>query len=253
MIVRFWKSWIVTSKDLSVFRKNKYILYSLVAMPIIIGVVMPAIVLAALTAEIPKNDTALFLSTATTGINTISGYLILIAAVLPTIIASYSFVGEKLEKSLEPLLATPTTDSELLFGKSLAAFLPCMGATYIGAAIFVVLVDSWSFINFGQFLLPNPYWALTMGVVTPLACILSVEANVIISSRVNDIRAAQQIGGLVVLPLLALIVLSATAAAIIEPSLLALLVSAGLAAADLALFYVSKATFQREEILTKWK
>lgn len=251
--MRFSKSWIVTTKDLSVFRKNKYVLYSLIAMPLIIGVVLPTIIFAALTASVPAGNKALFLSAATTGINTVSGYFIIIAAVLPTIIASYSFVGEKLEKSLEPLLATPTTDSELLFGKSLAAFLPCMAATYIGAVIFVVLVDSWSFSNFNQLLLPNPYWALTMGAVTPLACVLSVEANVIISSRVNDIRAAQQIGGLVILPLILLMVLSATASAIIDPIILSAIVSGALALVDTALFYVSKATFQREEILTKWK
>lgn len=39
----------------------------------------------------------------------------------------------------------------------------------------------------------------------------------------------------------------------ISPNLLALMLSGALAIADIALFYVSKATFQREEILTKWK
>jgi hypothetical protein len=34
---------------------------------------------------------------------------------------------------------------------------------------------------------------------------------------------------------------------------LALILSGGLALADVAMFYLSKATFQREEILTKWK
>ncbi len=41
--MRLWKSWIVTQKDLSVFKKNKYVLYSLVAIPIIMGVVLPVI------------------------------------------------------------------------------------------------------------------------------------------------------------------------------------------------------------------
>jgi hypothetical protein len=35
--------------------------------------------------------------------------------------------------------------------------------------------------------------------------------------------------------------------------ILAIAVLAALAIADIALFYLSKATFQREEILTKWK
>jgi hypothetical protein len=34
---------------------------------------------------------------------------------------------------------------------------------------------------------------------------------------------------------------------------LAIAVIAALAVADVALFFLSKATFQREEILTKWK
>ena len=48
---------------------------------------------------------------------------IILAAIIPTVIGSYSIVGEKIEK-LETLLATPTTDSEILLGKTLAAFLP---------------------------------------------------------------------------------------------------------------------------------
>jgi ABC-2 type transport system permease protein len=248
--MRLWKSWIVTAKDLSVFKNNKYILYSLIALPFLLGLLIPAVILFSLQSKISSTSETLLL--ATTYVNTASGYLVLVAAVLPTIIASYSFVGEKTEKSLEPLLATPTTDGELLFGKSLAAFLPCIGATYIGGAIFLTLVDVWSFINFGVFLLPTLYWAVTMGIVTPLGCILSVEANVIISSRVSDIRAAQQLGGLVILPIVLVVILASTNSSI-PNSTLTLIVSGALAAADLALFYLSKATFQREEILTKWK
>jgi ABC-type Na+ efflux pump permease subunit len=165
---------------------------------------------------------------------------------------SYSIVGEKIEKSLEPLLATPTTDGELLLGKSLATFLPTIGVTYIGAAIFIIIMDVWSYIKLGLFLLPNADLAVILGLMAPLACVLSVEANVIISSKVNDIRAAQQLGTLVVLPLILLLVFSVQIT-VIPIILLALIVSAVLAIADIALFYLSKATFQREEILTKWK
>ena len=137
--MRLWKSWVVATKDFSVFRKNKYVLYSLIAMPLLLGLVVPASLLLSLgDAQVP-------LSAITMIINLSATYFIVLAAVLPTVIASYSFVGEKIEMSLEPLLATPTTDGELLLGKSLAAFLPCVGATYLGSAIFVALVDAWSY------------------------------------------------------------------------------------------------------------
>jgi ABC-2 type transport system permease protein len=253
--MRLWKSWIVTKKDLSVFKKNKYVLYSLIAMPIIMGVVLPVIFIFALNAEI--GSTTLTHAQVSAAVNQIVGlatmYFVLIPAILPSIIASYSFVGEKIEKSLEPLLATPTTDGELLLGKSLAAFIPCMAVTYIGAAISAIIIDAWSLTTpqVGTFLIPNPYWLLVIGAIAPLACIMSVEANIIVSSKVNDIRAAQQLGGLVVLPLVFVVIFASTSAQI--STLLAIGVSAALVVADIALFYLSKATFQREEILTKWK
>jgi len=250
--MRLWKSWIVSSKDLSVFKKNKYILYSLVSLPLIVGVVLPIIFIFALGSEAGQLTQAQYISAAITLANTGSTYFVFIPVGLPSIMGSYSIVGEKIEKSLEPLLATPTTDGELLLGKSLATFLPTIAVTYIGAAIFITIMDVWSFIKFGLFLLPNIALVVILGLMAPLACILSVEANVIISSKVNDIRAAQQLGTIVVLPLIFLLIFSVQVT-IIPLSMLALIVSAILAAADIGLFFLSKATFQREEILTKWK
>jgi ABC-2 type transport system permease protein len=253
--MRLWKSWIVTKKDLSVFRKNKYVLYSLLAMPIILGVVLPVIFIFALNSEITSatltHDQVLAAVNQVVGIATM--YFVLIPSILPSIIASYSFVGEKIEKSLEPLLATPTTDGELLFGKSLAAFIPCMVVTYVGAAISAIIIDFWSFTTpqIGSVLIPNQYWFLVIGAIAPLACIMSVEANIIVSSKVNDIRASQQLGGLVVLPIVFLVIFASTSAQL--STILAIAVIAALVVADVALFFLSKAIFQREEILTKWK
>ena len=253
--MRLWKSWIVTRKDLSVFRKNKYVLYSLIAMPIIMGVVLPIIFIFALNTEIISG--ALPHEQVLAAVNQIVGiatmYFVLVPAILPSIIASYSFVGEKIEKSLEPLLATPTTDGELLLGKSLASFIPCMVVTYAGAVISAIIIDFWAITTpqIGTIVIPNPYWLLVIGAIAPLACIMSVEANIIVSSKVNDIRAAQQLGGLIVLPLVFLVIFASTSAQL--STIIALAVIAALAIADIALFYLSKTTFQREEILTKWK
>jgi phosphoglycerol transferase MdoB-like AlkP superfamily enzyme len=86
----------------------------------------------------------------------------------------------------------------------------------------------------------------------PLACVMNVEFSIIISSRVNDIRAAQQLGTMVILPLVAIFILAQTNAFAIDPFHL-LIISGILLLADVALFYVSRTTFEREEILTKWK
>jgi ABC-2 type transport system permease protein len=81
----------------------------------------------------------------------------------------------------------------------------------------------------------------------------SVEWNVIISARVSDVRVAQQIGLLLILPFggiyvageLNLIQLGNTSDLLIIAGILLLV--------DVLLLSFAKATFQREEILTKWK
>jgi len=243
--MRLWKSWIVATKDFSVFRKNKYIFYSIVAMPLMFGLIFPLAMLLFLPEDVPLSAVTLIL-------NMLNMYFAVLAAILPTVIASYSFVGEKVEKSLEPLLATPTTDGELLLGKSLAAFLPCITVTYIGAASYLGVVNTWSSMTLGVFLLPNVNWAIIVCLVAPLACLLSVESNIIISSKVNDVRAAQQLGGLIVLPII-LVLVFGSIVDFVSVDVLALILSGVLAIGSLALFYLSKAIFRREEILTKWK
>lgn len=249
--MRLWKAWIVTQKDISVFVRNKYVLYSFIAFPVLMGVIFPIVFVFSLNSQAASLTHAQLLAASQQLADQATTFLIFVPAFLPSIIGSYSFVGEKIEKSLEPLLATPTTDGELLLGKCLASFVPCIAATFVGAAISASILDFWSYTTLGVFLLPSFYWLLVLFAMAPLVCIMSVEANVIISSRMNDVRAAQQLGTLVALPLV-FIVIIATALAIVS-SLLAALIIVALVVADVSLFYLSKETFQREEILTKWK
>src|SRR5439155_25606448 len=48
----------------------------------------------------------------------------LLPVFIPSVIASYAIVGEKRDRTLEPLLATPIRTSQLLVGKSLSALVP---------------------------------------------------------------------------------------------------------------------------------
>jgi hypothetical protein len=76
--------------------------------------------------------------------------------------------------------------------------------------------------------------------------------SVIVSSKVNDVRSANSSGILILLPLLAIYL--ASEIRIISLDINGILIVAGiLSAIDIALYFVSTAAFQREEILTKWK
>ena len=175
----------------------------------------------------------------------------IIAAYIPTAIAAYSLIGEKVEKSLEPLLATPTTDGELLLGKSMAGFIPPIAAIYASSIVFMTLMDAITHASLGYWYFPNWTMGVILLVVAPLAVILSIEANVIISARASDVRSAQLQGSLIVLPFAALYVAS-------EIKLITLtvphlfIIAAVVLLIDIVLYSLSTKTFQREEILTKW-
>jgi ABC-2 type transport system permease protein len=176
---------------------------------------------------------------------------IIVPATLPTIIASYSIVGEKNNRSLEPLLATPTTDGELLIGKIFSSFLPSMGSTLLAFSLGVILLDVILIPQVGYPLLPNVTWVLSMLLLAPTACLMSVLACVIVSSKVSDVRAAQQLGGFVVMPVVVLMVGVLSGFIFLSPVMI--FVFAGFyGCLDLGLFYCAKAMFNRETILTKW-
>jgi ABC-2 type transport system permease protein len=176
---------------------------------------------------------------------------IIIPATLPTIIATYSIVGEKNNRSLEPLLATPTTDGELLAGKIFSAFIPSMGSTLLAFSLGVTLLDVVLVPKVGYPLLPNLTWILSIVLLAPTACLMSVLACVLVSSKVSDVRAAQQLGGFIVMPVVVLMLGVISGFIFLSPIMI--VVFAGLFGCfDLGLFYFAKAIFNRENILTKW-
>ena len=245
--MRLSKSWIIATKDLKSFIRKRTVLYTAVLLPLLLSVLFPAIL------EISTRKSGGVPAADLPGlVNAFAFFYVIIPAIIPTPIASYSIVGEKIEKSLEPLLATPTTDGEILLGKSIAAFLPAIVATYLGAAIFMALIDSISYGKLGYLYYPNWSMGLILLVLAPLAAILSVEMSVIASARLSDVRSASQPGSLMFLPFTGIYLAGQIGLISLDTNNL-LIIAAVLAVIALVLFRVSTATFRREEILTKWK
>ena len=246
--MRLSKAWLVASRDFKIFKRQKNIWYSIIVFPILISVLFPAIL------EFAGQRNAGLLTTANLPnlLNSFSFFIVIGAAYIPLGIASYSIVGEKIEKSLEPLLATPLTDGEILLGKAIAALLPTLAAMYAGATVFMVGVDAVTFGKLGYNYFPNWTFGVLLLVLVPVAVVMSVLYSVIVSSRVNDVRSANGFGIFIFLPLLAIYL--ASEIRIISLDINGILIISGiLSAIDIALYFVGKAAFQREEILTKWK
>lgn len=178
-------------------------------------------------------------------------YYLMIPAILPLMIAAYSIIGEKEIKSLEPLLATPITIQELLLGKSLSAIAIPVFATWLCYGLNVLIVIFTAPAPVFTYM-ARPAWLLGIGLLSPLLAFLSVLLGIIISSRVNDTRVAQQLGGLIVLPIVAgsIVVLLGQLYITLLHIVLTLIM---LASITLIVYIIAIDLFERENILTKWK
>ncbi len=178
-------------------------------------------------------------------------FFLLMPAYIPLAIATYSIIGEKQARSLEPVLAAPIRTSELLAGKALAALVPGVAAGWLTYVVFITLASA----VYGPHLflvVSDPSWLAGVFILGPAVGLISVVAGVIVSARVNDPRVAQQIGGVVIVPIIAVTLLQATGTLLVGASGY-LLLAAILTVVGLAGLRLGVRLFEREAILTRWK
>jgi ABC-2 type transport system permease protein len=166
-------------------------------------------------------------------------------------LAAHSVVGEKLARTLEPLLATPLRTSELLIAKALGAFLPTMVISLAALAVYFAAI--------GWLAAPGVIGGLIsaktaglLGLVMPGVALVALQSALIVSSRVNDARTAQQFGVLIILPVIGAVVAPFFGVLELSARLVAL---AGLGLLGLwgLLLVVGVRLFRREAILTRWR
>ncbi|MFN2275291.1 MAG: ABC transporter permease, partial [Anaerolineales bacterium] len=93
------------------------------------------------------------------------------------VIALESFAGERERLSLEPLLATPLSDSQLYYGKMIASLVPPLSASYLGIAVYLsglVLRMGWT---------PTPQLLIQILALTTIQAMVMVSGAVVISSQ----------------------------------------------------------------------
>lgn len=259
------KSWVIMAKEWSEVFKNRLVLFTVIFMPLLF-VALPLITLATMAGmggESISNSGDFSLNEARcvdlSEAECVQVYMLDIFTLLfmilpisiPVTIAAYSIVGEKTNRSLEPLLATPITTGELLVGKALAAALPAVLATWLSFALYLIGVRLMtSAIVFERIL--DPLWLMAVFVVGPLLTILSVCTAIIISSRVTDPRVAEQLSAIVILPIILLLVGQSMGLIILDRQIV-VLGAIIVVIADAIMVFIAVKAFQRETILTKWK
>jgi ABC-2 type transport system permease protein len=226
----------IVAKELREFRRNRSMVVGMAIIPLIFSV-QPLVAVFALTSsasEALRHEHVLL-------------YMLGIPALVPSLVASYSVVGEREQGTLEPLLTTPIRREELLLGKALATFIPAGIVAYAVFALFLACVELFAQPGVAAALI-HPSDVVAQVVFTPLLAGWSIWVAIVISTRSNDIRVAQQLSTLASLPSVALAVLIALN--VIAVSLLTAVIAAvALVALNRVGWRVASAVFDRERLI----
>jgi ABC-2 type transport system permease protein len=180
---------------------------------------------------------------------------LLLAVIIPVTcgvtLASHSLIGEKQARALEPLLATPLSTAELLVAKVLAAFAVAMGLAAAGIGLFLAAIGVIAAPGVLRALLTARTATLLLA-LAPAATLAGLQLTVLVSARVNDPRTAQQVGTLVVLPIVGVLMVQGVGLVWMGAPIV-LGAAALLLIVWLWLWVLGVAAFDREQILTRWR
>jgi ABC-2 type transport system permease protein len=263
----------IVRKDLKVVLQNKGVSIPLVALPVIILGVLPALAAFAPALEnMPGSNLSSMrslieqmpaaLQSQLAGLSDTQSivvfalvymlapmYLIL-PLMVASVIAADSFAGEKERKTLEALLYTPTTDRELLVAKLLSAWVPATAVSWGGFILYAIVANAAAWSTMGHIFFPTLMWIVLALWVAPAVAGLGLGVTVLISARAQGFQEAYQMGAIVVLPILLLLIGQLTGVMYFSVWLVALL---GLAfwTIDAALIWFGSHTFRRSELAAR--
>ncbi len=119
------------------------------------------------------------------------------------VIALEPFVGEKERNSLEPLFASPLSDSSLYIGKLLAALLLPLAASYVAIVAYLVTL------SFSMHYAIAPMLLAQIVLTTTIEGLVMVGGAVVISAHTTSVRAANLLTSFIIIPMIFIVQLQA--------------------------------------------
>ncbi len=183
--------WAMSKKELRDYRRNRFVVVTMAVMPLVFTIA-PMIQLFAI--KVTVTSTAF---NARIGLALL--YMLIIPAIVPSSLSAYSVVGEREQGTLEPVLITPISSQEFLFGKALAAFVPTVAISYAVFGVFLAAAAIFAEPAVASAIYSGSH-ILVQLVFTPLLAGWSILVGIAISTRSADVRTAQQLSVLASLP-----------------------------------------------------
>jgi ABC-2 type transport system permease protein len=270
-----WRAiWTIVRKDLQVVRQSRTVMLPMLILPAILFVLLPAGLVLIASSDNPAlasqlddlqtffNNMPPALQAELNGLTDQQRLIVMLATyfiaplylIIPLmvagVIAADSFAGEKERKTLEALIYTPITDTELFLAKMLTAWIPAVLVSLGGFVIYSLVVNLLAMLVMGHMFFPNFMWLVLALWVAPAVAGLGLGATVLVSLKVKTVQEAYQLGGLVVIPIVALVI--GQVAGVIYFSI-GLVFTLGLVLwlIDGVLLWLGSKTFRRGELIAR--
>ena len=263
----------VIRKDLKQITQNRTVLLPMILVPAILQVLMP-LVLVLLPQFVPSSemntgdmDTMLKVLPANLqaqlqGMSVDEMWVILasnyvfapmfliVPLMVASIIGSDSFVGEKERGTMEALFFTPISDTELFVAKLLTAFIPAQVIALASFLAYGVVVNSAGYAVIGHLFFPTITWLPLVLWMSPAVSVAGLGAVVLISSKAKTFMQAQQVSGMLVLPVVILMIGQITGLFFLGVGL-TLIVGLLVWLAGLWLVWIGARTFSRDQMISR--
>lgn len=168
--------------------------------------------------------------------------------IIPATMSAFSVIGERDQGALEPLLTLPLSDAQFLAGKVLAIVAPTVAASFVIYLAYMSVVVA---VAHGPVRGAALDWTWPLGFVllAPALALFSTLTGMAFSARAKDIRVAEHLSGLVLLPAMLPVMLVVTRT--IEPSVLTWTVFfVAVAALDFGIWRLALRAFDRERAIS---
>ena len=180
-------------KELREYRHHRAIVLTALGLPVVF-LLLPVLYLTTIGAGVDESDI-------TFAIGQAMFTFFLTPVIVPAAMAAYSVIGEKEHGTLEPVLTLPLTDRQFIHAKILAILAP---STAISVAVF----GGFYVLGLAMFGEPvrepalSPIWAFGVLLMAAPLALYSTLVGLNISARARDLRVAEQLAGMVILPTL---------------------------------------------------